>query len=193
MKKTFLIQGVLLLFLSFQFYSCSDEPLEGEFVEVEEPNGVGEGQFKATVSGEEFIAEVTTGLLSSTNKLMIGGNKVNGKSINLAVENPEVGEFSLNSDSESQNAAAYRDGNGGSLPYTTSVEGGGSGQMKITKMDTVTKTVSGTFFFTGVRTKLDGSGNPVLDGDGVPVMEKIEVTNGVFNAIEYTKEGSGGL
>jgi len=193
MKKTYLIQGVLLLFLAFQFNSCSDEPLEGEFLENEGPSGVGEGEFKASIAGQSFTADVAAAVLSGSNDLMISGSKISGEHISLKVANAEEGDFVLTWDGENQNIATYADGNPGNEPYVTDGEDGGSGEMKITKMDTVAKIITGTFSFTGVRTKLDSAGNPVLDGDGNSVMENIEITNGVFNSIDLMTMGSGGL
>lgn len=192
MKKTYLIQGVLLLFLAFQFNSCANEPLEGEFLEDEGPIGAEEGQFKANIAGQQFIAEFAIGNLSDSNKLVISGSKSNGQSISLSVADPAVGEFSLDWDGAGPNLGTFLDGNPDSLPYVSGAENGGSGQMKITSMDTVSKTLTGSFEFKGVRIKRDSAGEPVLDGDGNPVIESIEITNGAFDSIIYIG-GSGGF
>ncbi len=194
MKKINLLRGVLLAFLALQFFSCENEPLTGDF-QQEEPNGAEEGQFRATVAGQEFVANATEATLSLDNELEIVGTKSNGESIILAVANAAVGTFSLNFDGSAPNAGVYDDGEINTLPYVSTADAGGSGQMQITELDTEAKTVTGTFSFIGVRIKLDSSGNPVLDGNGLPVMENIEVTSGAFNKIPYVVEdgtGTGG-
>lgn len=179
---------MLLLFLAFQFFSCDNEPLVGDFPQEQGP-GAQAGQFKASVAGQDFIADGASAILSEDNGLIISGAKANGKAITLSVRNAEVGTFSLTRNETNTNLASYVDGVS-TLPYVSSGEDGGSGEMKITVMNTVAKTVSGTFNFKGVRTKLDSSGDPVLDGNGDPVMEDVQITNGFFNSIDYMVFGS---
>lgn len=191
MKKTFIIRGLLLLFLSFQFLSCEDEPLVGDFPEGEGQGGAEVGQFKASIAGQEFIAESIVAVLNDANKLEITGAKSNGESISLSVGDAGVGTFNLNWDGVGPNRGTYIDGYPNTFPYISIADAGGSGLMKITELNTVAKTVTGTFSFTGVRIKVDGTGNPVLDGNGMPVMENIQINDGAFNSIPYLGEGSG--
>ncbi len=191
MKKLYLVKAVLLAFLAFQFYSCENEPLTGEFPDDEQVEA-GEGQFRATIEGREFIADSSGAYLSSENELEITGKKSNGEMVVLAITNAAVGSFNLNSDGTGPNVGIFFDGHPLSLPYASIADAGGSGQLKIIEMDTVAKTVTGTFSFVGVRIKLDSSGNPVLGNDGLPVMENLEITNGSFNSIPYVEEDPGG-
>lgn len=191
MKKLYLVKAVLLAFLAFQFYSCENEPLTGEFPDDEQVEA-GEGQFRATIEGREFIADSSGAYLSSENELEITGKKSNGEMVILAITNAAVGSFNLNSDGTGPNVGIFFDGQPLSLPYASIADAGGSGQLKIIEMDTVAKTVTGTFSFVGVRIKLDSSGNPVLGNDGLPVMENLEITNGSFNSIPYVEEDPGG-
>lgn len=191
MKKMYFIKGMLLAFLAFQFISCENEPLTGEFPQ-DEQNEAEEGQFRAQIEGQEFIAVTATAILNSDNELVIMGEKPGGKNITLGVTNAAVGSFSLNTGGTNENAGAYFDGSINLLPYITAEAFGGSGQLKITELDTSAKTVSGTFGFIGVRMKVDGDGNPILDGSGNPVMEDVEITSGAFNAIAYVLDDTGG-
>ncbi len=191
MKKMYLLKGMLLAFIVFQFFSCENEPLTGEFVQ-DEQNDAEEGQFKAQVAGQEFIAASTSATMTTENELVITGSKPGGEDIVLAITNAAVGTFSLTTGGTTENAGAYFDGSINVLPYISAQALGGSGQLKITELNTDAKTVSGTFSFVGFRIKVDGNGDPVVDGNGNPVMESIEISRGAFNAIEYILDDTGG-
>ncbi|WP_026452023.1 DUF6252 family protein [Aequorivita capsosiphonis] len=191
MKKMYLIKGMLLVFLAFQFIACENEPLTGEFPQ-DDQNDADEGQFRAQVDGQEFIAVTATAILNSDNELVITGEKSGGESITLGVTNAAVGSFNLATSQINENAGAYFDGSTNVVPYVTAEAFGGLGQLKITELDTAEQTVTGTFSFRGVRLKIDADGNPVLDGSGNPVMEEVEITSGAFNAIAYQLDDTGG-
>ncbi|MDN3723432.1 DUF6252 family protein [Aequorivita sp. SDUM287046] len=191
MKNIYLLRGMLLLFITFQFLSCENEPLTGEFVQ-EEQNEAEEGQFKAQVSGSEFIASSTSATMTSENELVITGSKPGGEDIVLAITNAAVGTFSLTTGGTNENAGVYFDGSANLLPYISAQALGGSGQLKITELNTDAQTVTGTFSFVGFRIKVDANGDPILDGDGNPVLENIEISSGAFNAIEYILDDTGG-
>lgn len=192
MKKTNFLKGMLLMFVAFQFFSCENEPLTGNFPDPQDQNPAEDGQFRATVAGQLFLAESTSAFISETNDFEITGTKTSGEKIVLSVENAAVGTFSLNWDGTGLNMGSYTDRYDLENPYVSIDGAGGSGEMTITEINTVSNTVSGTFRFFGVRIKLDSTGNPILDGNGLPVMEDIEVTNGAFNSIPYlVGEGDG--
>ncbi|SRX55818.1 DUF6252 family protein [Aequorivita sp. CIP111184] len=196
MKKMYFIKGVLLAFLAFQFFSCENEPLTGEFIQ-EEQNNANEGQFIAQIEGQEFIANsVTATLYTTDNKLIISGLKPGGEEITLKVDNPEVGSFNLSHGGANNNGGYYFDGSTNLSPYVSADSLGGYGLMNITALDASALTITGTFSFVGSREKVDGDGNPILDGNGDPVIEDIAISNGAFNAIPYivddTNGGGGG-
>ena len=191
MKKMYLIKGMLLAFLAFQFFSCENEPLTGEFPQGDQ-NDADEGQFRAQIDGQQFIAVTATAILTSDNELVIMGVKPGGKNITLGITDAAVGSFSLLTGGTNENAGAYFDGSTNVVPYISAEAFGGSGQLQITELDTAEQTVSGTFSFVGVRIKIDADGNPVLDGDGNPIMEDVDITNGAFNSIPYELDDTGG-
>lgn len=187
MKKTYFFNLIFLISLMFQFTACDDEPLEGEFPQEEEVT-VEEGQFRATVEGNEFTTNSVSAVLTTTdNVLTITAVKADtGEVIVLTLENPAQDIFNLTLGNPSQiNAAAYFDGINLS-PYVSAFELGGSGQLQITEYDTTTNKVSGTFSFIGVRILLDAAGNPVTDANGNFVTETRNVTLGEFNKIAFT-------
>ncbi len=191
MKKMYLIKGMLLTFLVFQFFSCENEPLTGKFPQ-EEQNDADEGQFKAQIGGLEFIASTATATLTTDNELVIKGSKPGDEDIILAITDAAVGTFSLTTGGTNENSGSYFDGSINVLPYISAQALGGSGQLKISELDTTEKTVSGTFSFIGVRIKVDANGDPIFDINGNPVLENIEISRGAFNKIVYTIDDTGG-
>ncbi len=187
----YLIKGLLLAFLAFQFFSCENEPLTGEFPE-DDQNEAEDGEFIATIDGEEFIANLASATINSDNELVIVGEKAGGENITLGITNAAVGTFNLATNETNENAGAYFDGSTNVVPYVTAETFGGSGQLKITELNTEEQTVTGTFSFIGVRVKLDDDGNPVLDGSGNPVMEEVGITSGAFNSVSYVFDDTGG-
>ena len=180
------MQGMLMLFLAFQFTSCNDEPLVGEFPEA--PSGAGTGQFVASVAGQQFVAESATGVLNDS-VLLMSGMKLNGETIVLSIESAAEGTFDLGWDGSSSNFGQYLEEGTEPHPYVTTSGSGGSGELIITTLDNDAKLVSGTFSFVGVREKLDSSGLPILDDNGMPVMEEMRINNGSFNSIPFMALG----
>lgn len=192
MKKRYFLHGLLLAFMAFQFLSCENEPLTGNFPQ-DETNDAEAGQFVANVEGERFVAITASAILTSDNQLVVTGIKPDGESIILAVRNAAVGTFNLNNSNSNSNYGLYFDGSTNNIiPFISADSLGGNGQMVISELDTVAKTVTGTFSFKGGRAKLDGDGNEVLDGSGNPVLENINITNGAFKAIAYVLDETGG-
>lgn len=191
MKKMYFLKAMIFAFVAFQFFSCQNEPLTGEFVQ-DEQNDADEGQFKAKIEGQEFIAVTATATLTSDNQLVITGIKPGGEQIILGVADAAVGSFSLTTGGTNENAGAYFDGSINVLPFISAQALGGSGQLKISEIDDVAKTVTGTFSFTGYRIKVDGNGDPIIDNNGNPVLEDIQISNGAFNAIAYVLDDTGG-
>ncbi|QAA80585.1 hypothetical protein EI546_02050 [Aequorivita sp. H23M31] len=186
MKNRYLIGGILLLLLAFPFISCENEPLTGTFPEGQGPNGPAAGKFKATVAGVEFTADLALATLSESRTLVLKGTKGNGEKINLSVADAALGTFDISWDGTSKNWGVYKDTKPTSLPYASLIDGGGRGTLEITLLDEERKKVSGTFEFVGVRIKMDDAGNPILDGNGAPVMESIDITSGSFTSLSYT-------
>ncbi|PKA84296.1 hypothetical protein ATE92_2477 [Ulvibacter sp. MAR_2010_11] len=191
MKKFQLLNWVLVAFLTFQFISCDNEPLEGDF-QQDETNTAGEGEFIAKVNGQDFLAETASGVLSGGVLVITGLKSENGENITLSVAQAGEGMFNLVAGVGTQTFGMYFNSESQSNPYISYAALSGHGQLTISEMDTEALTVTGTFNFVGGRFALDGEGNPVLDGSGNPVIETIEISNGAFNTIEYTIEDNGG-
>lgn len=194
MKKFQLLNYLLVAFLAIQFTACDNEPLEGTFPQ-DDPNTAAEGEFKAKVNGQDFLAETASGVLSDDVLVITGLKTTTGESISLSIAEAGVGTFDLTAGTGTQTFGTYIDSNTPVNPYISFVAFGGTGEVTLTEMDMELMTVTGTFNFVGGRMQLDAEGNPVLDGNGDPVIETVEVTSGAFNTIEYTIEdyGDGGV
>ncbi|MCW5520773.1 hypothetical protein J1N09_13070 [Aureitalea sp. L0-47] len=191
MKRFQLVSWLFLCFLALQFSACDNEPLEGVFI-IEEEIVAEEGQFVANIGGQSWTASAAGAVFFADNTLVISGTlDGTGQTILLTVENAAVNLFDLTAGVGTINAAVYIDGNPDN-PFTSEGANGGFGQMEITDIDTENLTITGTFSFEGVRFALDSEGNPIIDGNGDPVIENISISGGSFNAIPYTEDIGGG-
>jgi len=185
-------QWIFMLSIVLLQTSCVNEPLEGDFPQVDGSITIDEGEFRANVGIGIFSTSLASGVLSDTNLLTITGTVIEtGESIILTLENPGVGTFNITAGLGTQNSGVYIQTNPEN-PFVSDGTFGVFGQLNITGFDTQNATVSGTFSFTGVRVILDVDGNPVLDSNGQPTFETEEITNGIFNKIPYTSEEQGG-
>jgi hypothetical protein len=190
MKKFQLLGWVLLAFIAFQFSSCDNEPLEGEFID-DSLIFAEEGSLICLVNEQQFISESASGILSN-NVLVITASGANGETVILSVENPSSGTFNLVAGLGTPTFGSYSNTNSQDNPYITYAALGGAGEFVITELDDVNLTVSGTFNFIGARPVLDDAGNPIVDGNGNPVVEKVTITEGSLNKVVYTIEGGDG-
>ncbi len=185
-------QWIFMLSIVLLQTACVNEPLEGDFPQVDGSITIDEGEFRANVGIGIFSTGLASGVLSDTNLLTITGTVIEtGESIILTLENPGVGTFNITAGLGTQNSGVYIQTNPEN-PFVSDGTFGVFGQLNITGFDTQNATVSGTFSFTGVRVILDVDGNPVLDSNGQPTFETEEITNGIFNKIPYTSEEQGG-
>ena len=193
MKKNHLFKWILFAFVAFQFTACEDEPLEGVFPQPDDPSVIEEGAFVATIDGASFEANIASGVLNTSNTLtIIGIITETGENITFTVEDASVGTFSLIAGLGTENGAYYFESGDVTNPYVSTNIYNAAGALTITEFDTTNLKVTGTFEFTGARLALDSDGNPILDGQGNPTLESVDVTSGAFNKINFTNEDEGG-
>ncbi|MDA8977835.1 DUF6252 family protein [bacterium] len=192
MKKFELLKWTIALIVLINFSACINEPLEGEFPQNEDIINIDEGGFRADIGFNRFTADAAVGTLSTSNVLTITGSILEtGESIVLIVGNPDIGTFNLTAGLGTDNSASYFE-TATSNSYVSFGTSGASGQLSITEFDIENLKISGTFSFTGTRFATDATGNPILDAAGNPVIEDEEITNGIFNKINFTNEDQGG-
>ncbi|MDB9913051.1 DUF6252 family protein [Flavobacteriaceae bacterium] len=192
MKKFELLKWTIALIVFINFSACINEPLEGEFPQNEDIINIDEGGFRADIGFNRFTADAAVGTLSTSNVLTITGSILEtGESIVLIVGNPDIGTFNLTAGLGTDNSASYFE-TATSNSYVSFGTSGASGQLSITEFDIENLKISGTFSFTGTRFATDATGNPILDAAGNPVIEDEEITNGIFNKINFTNEDQGG-
>lgn len=193
MKKFKLFNWMLVALMAFQFASCSDEPLEGQFPQAGGGPGEGEvGAFTAKINGVNFVAASTSAVVFSDGFFTITGVSGSNNAITISVPNIATGNFSLTDIPDTNNTAAYVDAAQVTNPYTTLSGIGGSGQMVITSYNEIDMLISGSFQFTGARQAQDAQGTPLFDGNGDPIIQQVQITEGLFTAIPYILDEDGG-
>ncbi|MEO8413193.1 MAG: DUF6252 family protein [Ginsengibacter sp.] len=169
-----LILGVLLLaIICLGTYSCQKEftPGNGDSTFIHPP--AVSGSFTAKIDGVSFVANKVTGITRALNTIVIAGQDTNGQTIVLRVADSGVHVYSLDINSATNAAVYTKDSayayatNQGSTP----AESGGT--LSVTSIDTVHKTMSGTFSVKVFR---------ALD------LSQKNITEGVFKNISYTTQ-----
>lgn len=157
---------ILLSFLGCQKDLSYERPANGN-------NNGGQAYFRANVDGVQWQAldsETFVTILYGT--ITIIGTDSNGNAINIFLASAATGTYSL--DSGSLSNAEYSEYNSGnSILFSTNQSKNTSlagGSVVVTEIDTVNKTISGTFQFNGYNM---GTGS------------KKGITEGVFNKLPY--------
>lgn len=185
MNKIHILRGILIGFLVFQFFSCDNEPLEGDFPpRNEESIDSIEMKFEALIDGDKFVATTIEALISEESELYLSGENSAGQKIILKVAEVSIDTFHLRgSEGEFNSGTYYKKSK--DHPYTTFRDFGGGGSLTMDSLNTNKRVFSGTFRMDGVRPKLDKHGEPVVDENGDPVMQEMAVREGVFTNIQY--------
>lgn len=155
MKKLRLLNWMLIAFMAFQFSSCEDEPLEGQFPGNENNEPSGPAQFVALVDGVAFTAASTSGVYND-GALIITGFNASGDAINLALGTAGECTYDLGSIT---NPAQYVPNGDITNPFSSVNLAGGEGNLTVTSLNTTDNLVTGTFNFIGAREITDSSGN----------------------------------
>lgn len=186
MKKNYVL-FLLLFALGIFFTSCAKDFEDGRDYNgynnpSNEENGNGNtiadaGIFKATVAGSAFVANNVQAIVND-DYIAISGLKTTGELIQITIANGKVGTYTFKDSpdlalayakgSESGYIGVSKDNAEGYTDYNDNAV------LKITEIDKVKKTISGTFQFTGLR----------FDG----VKDKKVVTNGSFTKIVYKSD-----
>lgn len=169
----------LFLFISITLVSCGEvEPIDPAVLnDGNNNNNNGQPGLTATFNNQNFTA---TGFqaIKTGGAMIIQGFRTNGSNFTFALSGTTTGTYLAND----INHMIYYQPAGTDFVYWgyhPSDASANTGAVVITNIDTVNKTISGTFQFTGFWSNTD---------DNLP---SISFTNGVFNNIPYTEDAIG--
>jgi len=218
MKKFQLLNWILVSFIIFQFSSCENEPLEGDFVTDICSSTASDGYLVAKVNSFNFRHELPAeGVYGNDGASVIihenGFTHLNisalvgeSEQVMLEIINPSLGTHILSTVNETglvgnQNNHEFLEsfgyyqpvfGSTTEYPYVTYSPRDGVGVVDITLFDEENQLVSGTFSFNANRAKRDPiSGEIENDSSGNPIIEIIEISCGSFNNVPFVYGLSG--
>lgn len=174
MKKIKFISFIFLVFASVSFVSCDNEPIDS-MIDIDDFGGDGNNNngnpvFKADFSGNTWTATTTFALVSG-NLIQISGTKANGEGFGFLIDGATIGTYPAN-----ENILAFTPANSefGYWSVNSADPDENTGSITISEIDTVNKTISGTFNYKGY-----------WSDDDAPSILPILFTNGVFTDIPY--------
>jgi len=180
MKKIKALLSVFaVIFAAVNFTSCDTEPVDPVLLENigQEPGTAGPAVFKVDFSGETFVATSSAAVGSNGSVAITGIKGTNGQAVSILIDGATVGSYPA-----AKVILDYSPSGDSEYSYTNVnlSTGQESGTVSISSIDTVNKTISGTFSFVGWW------GNTELN------LPSIAFTNGVFQNIPYTGTIGGG-
>ncbi len=176
MKKFKIISAFFAVITALTFSSCQNEALDSDLLNIETPPPAsGPALFKVDFGGQTFTATTAMAQIQDNNINISGIRGTNGEIVNLTVAGGVTpGTYTQASQMYLPSAAA------GVFYTNLDVIGGGlNGSVTITNINTVARTVSGTFNFTGHYADFTQNLPPVV------------FSNGVFENVPYTGEVPG--
>lgn len=172
MNKLKLITSLFLVFSLFTISSCDNEPIDSA-INLDDFGGGNGGPmvFKADFSGNTWTGTLAEAIITG-NQISIGATKADGSTFSILIAGSTTGTYPANS-----NIIAYTPAGSdfGYWSVNLANESEQTGSIIISKIDTVNKTISGTFSYKGYWS--DITNTSILP---------VEFTNGVFNNVPYT-------
>lgn len=165
MRKS--IPVLLMAVAAFSLWGCQKE------MSYEKGSGSSAtGKLRAKIDGVQWVADASASATILAGEIAIDGISVDNKELYIQLGGDSVSTYNL--DQQSQGFAIWGDSTSASDPWSTdqgqsAADAGGS--VIVTSIDTVNKTISGTFTFKVYR-----------DSDST----HFDVTEGVFDQIPYT-------
>lgn len=177
MSRAKLTYVFLFSILLTAFNSCNIEPYEGEVSEDgTSSEGNETGVFKVDFDNETYTAETVSATILD-NVINISGLRSSSQdvfTINVFATTTGTYPLGVTQNQVEVNAIAYIDSGTGNVWSSVKDFITQQGEITITEIDEVNKTISGTFFFTGYNTFQETKG----------------FTNGVFTKISYDTDVS---
>lgn len=181
MKKIKFLSALIVLFSTFTFTSCDNEPIDSA---IDPSSGGGSGgggggstTFKADFNGSTWNA-LTSQAIISGNIIQIAGIKSDGSSFGFLIDGSSLGTYPAN-----ENLLAFNPAGSEYGYWSTNIANPteDTGSITITNIDTVNKKISGTFTFKGYWSNEEETG--VLP---------INFTNGIFTNVPYINNSETG-
>lgn len=182
MKNTKLFSFFVILFISINFISCDNEPIDPALAaSIENPgtggnpgDGNNSGIFKADFSGQTFTATLVTAFISGNSIKMQGLRGTQGEGFGFILTGSTTGNYP-----SQDNFIAFTPPNSeyGYWAFNNANPNQNVGNVVVTNINTVAKTISGTFSFTGY-----------WSNDTVSNILPIVFSNGVFTDIPYVTQ-----
>lgn len=171
MKRIKFLSILFLALSAITLTSCGDtEPVDPVLTQPGDgETPAGPAVFKVDFSGQTYVATATTAVIGQGLITVHGAKGANGQAVSIVVEASTTGTYN--------GELALMDYNPGNSEYSYSnlfVTGPDAGSVTISSIDTVNKTISGTFSFKGEWTNTDAN------------LPSVAFTNGAFENIPYT-------
>lgn len=177
MKNTKILSALLILFAAFGIISCDSEPVDPVFLDnwEENNNNPEGGSFQVNIDGQQFTASVAQAAFEQGVLNISGGStSTTGSVVSLTALGSQEGTYT------NQQASIMYIPNISEQSFYTNIDinaepgNNYNGSIIITDIDTVNKTVSGTF-----------SGTVYWNMPGEE-MEPVVLTGGTFTDVPYT-------
>lgn len=171
---------ILILFSAFNLTSCSEvEPIDPAIIINPNPNPnpiPTAGLFKVDFDGQTFSASTTLVYLSG-GSIIINATRPQGDSFGVILSGTITGTYPANDNLIAYSPAGSEYAYTGNHPTDETLN---TGSMIVTSINTINKTISGTFQFTGYWSNYD-----------VTLAPKV-FTNGVFTNLPYVTQNPTG-
>ena len=172
MKKFKLLSVIMVLFAAVGIVSCETEQLDSDLLMTPTPGGGNNNApalFKVDIDGQPFVANTTMASIGNGLTSVAGIKTADGATVTMTVQGTSTGTYNAvvmtySPDEEDEYGYANFNLSTGQI----------SGTVTISNINTTTRTISGTFSFTGWYSDEDANKPPVV------------LTNGVFTNIPYT-------
>ena len=159
MKKIQFPSVFIFSFLLIAFFSCNDEPLEGEFGgnNGSGNNGGGNnnqaGEFRVDFDNQTFVADQISATRTDDVINITGLRGANQEAVILTINETTTGIYQFGIvNGVDLNAATYSEANGSTNVWVSLTDGMTSqGQITISEIDATNLTMTGTFNFTGTN------------------------------------------
>jgi hypothetical protein len=176
MKRLRILSIFMVLFSVIGFTSCDTEPLDPNLLDGEDGNGpTTPALFKVDFGGQTFTASSTQAVITDGLIVVSGVRGTKGEMVSLAISATKVGTYTGDDIILSYDPSADSE-----FTYNNFNDTDSNGTVTITSINTTTKTISGTFNFTGYW------------GDFESNLPSVAFTNGSFTNIPYKSNATPG-